>query len=86
MNLNENISRVKGLMGIISENRNPWLMRRIGEIHEFVKLALRRVPAGGYSYHDYVDENVSNIDDLLDFVRDNYWKEIEEVYLKSTDN
>ena len=85
-------------MGIISENRNPWLMRRIGEIHEYVKLALRRVPSGGYSYHDYVEEiawqvadeygheNVSNIDDLLDFVRDNYWKEIEEEYLKSTDN
>jgi len=92
MNLNENILRVKEVMGLVSEDKNPWLIRRISEIDGLVDLALSRVPAGGYSFHDYVEEiawqvadeygDNPNIDVILDYVRENYWKKIETHYLK----
>ena len=95
MNLNENILRVKEVMGLIAEDKNPWLRRRFSEIDGLVDLAISRVPAGGYSYHDYVDEiawqvadaygdiNNSNIEDILDYVREHFWKKIESSYLKA---
>ena len=92
MNLNENILRVKEVMGLITEDKNLWLIRRISEIDRLVDLALSRVPAGGYSYHDYVEEiawqvadeygDNPNIDVILDYIRENYWKQIESYYLK----
>lgn len=83
------------LLKLISEEKDIWLLRRKKEIDDYVKLALRRVPSGGYSYHDYVEEiawqvaeeyptlGQDKIDKVLDYVRDNYWKEIETAYLKN---
>lgn len=80
---------------IITESQKNWLLRRLGEIDRYVDLALSRVPAGGYNYHDYVDEIAWQVSDeyrdlsevdietILDYVRDNYWKKIEMHYLKS---
>ena len=94
MNLNENILRVKEVMGLISENENSWFLRRLAEIDRYVDLALSRVPAGGYNYHDYVEEiawqvadeyenrNNPGIELILDYIRENYWKKIEDHYLK----
>jgi hypothetical protein len=98
MNLNENILRVKEVMGLIAEDKNLWLIRRISEIDRLVDLALSRVPAGGYSYHDYVDEiawqvadeygdiDNSSLENILDYVRENYWEKIQNNYLKSEEN
>jgi hypothetical protein len=96
MNLNENILRVKEVMGLIAEDKNLWLIRRISEIDRLVDLALSRVPAGGYSYHDYVEEiawqvadeygDNPNIDVILDYIRENYWKKIESYYLKGQED
>ena len=80
---------------LITESQKNWLLRRLGEIDGYVDLALSRVPAGGYNYHDYVDEiawqvadeyrdlSERDINTILDYVRDNYWKKIEMHYLKS---
>lgn len=80
---------------IITESQKNWLLRRLGEIDNYVDLALSRVPAGGYNYHDYVEEIAWQVADeygdlpevdietILDYVRDNYWKKIESIYLKS---
>ena len=80
---------------LITESQKNWLLRRLGEIDRYVDLALSRVPAGGYNYHDYVDEIAWQVSDeyrdlsevdietILDYVRDNYWKKIEMHYLKS---
>lgn len=80
---------------IITESQKNWLLRRLGEIDNYVDLALSRVPAGGYNYHDYVEEiawqvadeyrdlSERDVDTILDYVRDNYWKKIESIYLKS---
>lgn len=85
-------------MGIISENRNSWLIRRHDEIDDFVNNALSRVDPNDYSFHDYVVEigwqvadeygqqNVPDLNELLDYVSDNFWKRIEKHYLESTDN
>jgi len=82
-------------MGLIAEDKNHLLRRRFSEIDGLVDLAISRVPAGGYSYHDYVDEiawqvadaygdiNNSSIEDILDYVRENFWKKIENSYLKA---
>jgi|LauGreDrversion4_2_1035121.scaffolds.fasta_scaffold1391482_2 hypothetical protein len=95
MNLNENILRVKEVMGLIAEDKNPWLRRRFSEIDGLVDLALSRVNPIDYSYHDYVEEiawqvadeygdiNNSGIEDILDYVRENFWKKIETYYLKA---
>ncbi len=80
---------------IITESQNNWLARRLGEIDGYVDLALSRVPVDGYDYHDYVEEIAwqvadaysnlpeRDIETILDYVRDNYWKKIEMSYLKS---
>ena len=95
MNLNENILRVKEVMGLIAEDKNLWLRRRFSEIDGLVDLALSRVNSQDYTYHDYVEEiawqvadeyghsNMPELQELLDYVRDNYWKKIETYYLKS---
>ena len=79
---------------IITESQNNWLKRRLSEIDDYVNLALSRVPAGGYNYHDYVEEiawqvadeyrdlSERDLETILDYVRDNYWKKIETHYLK----
>ena len=80
---------------IITESQKTWLLRRLGEIDGYVDLALRRVPADGYNYHDYVEEiawqvadeygdlRERDVETILDYVRDNYWQKIEAQYLKS---
>ena len=95
MNLNENILRIKKVMGLISEDKNLWLIRRLSDIDKFVDLALSRVPAGGYSYHDYIEEiawqvadeygdiSMDELNKVLDYVRENYWEKIQNNYLKS---
>jgi hypothetical protein len=95
MNLNENILRIKEVMGLIAEEKNLWLIRRLSDIDKFVDLALSRVPAGGYSYHDYIEEiawqvadeygdiSMDELNKVLDYVRDNYWEKIQNNYLKS---
>ena len=82
---------------LILEDKNLWLLRRISEIEDFVDLALRRVSPDGYTYHEYVDEiawqvvdeygnmNSHNVDLLMDYVREQYWKKIEKHYLNSND-
>jgi hypothetical protein len=79
---------------IITEKQNLFLRRRLEQIDEFVKLALKRVPTTDYSYHEYVDEIVWYVIDELgiytmdemeligDYIRETYWKLIEEVYLR----
>ena len=80
---------------IITEQQNLFLRRRLEEIDEFVKLALKRVPPDGYDYHDYVEEIAWQVADeydrklgqgelelILDYVRENYWKLIEDMYLR----
>jgi len=79
---------------IITEQQNLFLRRRLEQIDEFVKLALKRVPTSGYSYHEYVNEIVWSVIDefgkytmdemesIGDYIRDNYWKQIEDVYLR----
>ncbi len=79
---------------IITEQQNLFLRRRLEQIDEFVKLALKRVPTSGYSYHEYVDEIVWYVIDELgkytmdemeaigDYIRETYWKLIEKVYLR----
>ena len=53
------------------------------------------VDPNDYSYHDFVEEisqvvadnyrdniNSDNLENLIDYVRDNYWKLIEDYYIK----
>jgi len=80
---------------IITEQQNLFLRRRLEQIDEFVKLALKRVAPDGYDYHDYVEEIAWQVADeydgklgqgelelILDYVRENYWKLIEDMYLR----
>ena len=82
---------------IITEKQNLSLKRRLEEIDGFVKVALERINPEEYMYHDYVDEIVWQVldeyagiyrpelfDDIENYVRDNYWKEIETYYLERT--
>lgn len=83
---------------LITETQKTWLLRRLAEIDEYVDLALRRVDPHDYTYHDYVEEiawqvadeygdlSERDVDTILDYVRDNYWKKIESIYLKSNRN
>ena len=83
---------------IITEQQSLFLKRRLEEIDEFVKLALRRVSPSGYNFHDYVEEitwqvldeydgkiSREEMEEMHDFVQELYWKEIETYYLKSSD-
>lgn len=79
---------------IITEKQSLFLKRRLDEIEKYVKLALKRVPTEGYSYHEYVEEIVwqvideygdkiggDDMNDMGDYIRENYWKLIETYYL-----
>ena len=83
---------------IITEDQSNFILRRLNLIDNLVKKSLKQVDPKEYNYHDYVDEiawsswdNMSsleqggtneNIDEFLDFIRENYWKQIETYYLK----
>ena len=76
---------------IITEQQNLFLRRRLEQIDEFVKLALKRVPTSGYSYHEYVNEIVWYVIDefgkytmyemesIGDYIRETYWKYVFEI-------
>jgi hypothetical protein len=79
---------------LITESQSIFLKRRLNEIGDLVSLSLRRVDPEGYNYHDYVEEivwqvadsyetklNEEELGELLDFVRNNYWKQIEDYYM-----
>lgn len=85
---------------IITETQSLFLKRRLEQIDEFVKLALGRVPSGGYHFHDYVEEIVwqvldefdqkggvskDGMEEIADFVRENYWRDMERQYLRNVD-
>lgn len=80
---------------IITETQNLFLKRRLEEIDNLVKLALRRVNPEEYNYNDYVEEIVWQVLDeytesggvlniVAQYVRDTYRKEIKTYYLKHT--
>lgn len=68
-------------------------------IDNLVNLSLSQVNPSDYNYHDYVEEiawstwdkmsseemgnDRDNMEDFFDYIRDNYWKEIETYYLKN---
>ena len=97
MNLNENILRVKEVMGLISENENRWFLRRLAEIDKHIDSAFSRADPRDFTYHDYVEEiawqvadeyenkNNPGIELILDYIRDNYWNKIQDHYLKVND-
>ena len=76
------------------------LRRRALSIDELVKSSLLKVDPSEYNFHDYVDEiawttwdNMSKSDKssdpdameyFFDYVRENYWKQIETYYLKNS--
>lgn len=82
---------------IITEAQSLFLKRRLSEIDHLVSVALKRVNPIDYDYHDYVEEiawqvadeyqsklNADEINELLDFVREKYWKIIEAYYLSKS--
>lgn len=82
---------------LITETQKTWLLRRLGEIDDYVDLALRRVDPHDYTFHDYIEEiawqvadeygnlKKDDIETILDYVREKYWKKIELRYLKQND-
>jgi hypothetical protein len=89
---------------IITEKQSNFLKRRIGEIDQYVKDALKIVDPSQYNYHDYVEEITQQVkdnylmrvdfwdrvylhlDEIMDYVRENYWKEIETHFMKNNLN
>ena len=82
---------------IITESQSLFIKRRLNHIKDLVSLALTRVRPIDYNYHDYVEEiawqvadsyesklNQDELETILDFVRDNYWKEIEDYYFSKS--
>ncbi len=82
---------------IITETQSKFLKRRLNEIDKLVSIALKRVNPIDYNYHDYVDEitwqvadeyesklNGDELEEVLDFVRETYWKIIENHYLSKS--
>jgi hypothetical protein len=80
---------------IITETHYLFLKRRLKEIHQHVKESFKIVDPNDYTYHDFVEEicqqvadnyrdsiNADNLESLIDYVRDNYWKLIEDYYMK----
>ena len=83
---------------IITESQNNYIRRRLSIIDNYVKQSLYEVDPNDYNFHDYVEEiawsvwdkmsreekgnDEDNTNDFFDFVRDNYWKQIENYYLK----
>ena len=79
---------------IITESQNLFLRRRLNQIDELVSIAMKQVNPEDYNYHDYVEEiawqvadsyrsefGEGNLEEMLDFVREKYWKIIEDYYL-----
>jgi hypothetical protein len=79
---------------IITESQNLFLRRRLNQIDELVSIAMKQVNPEDYNYHDYVEEiawqvadsyrsefGEGNLEETLDFVREKYWKIIEDYYL-----
>ena len=79
---------------IITESQSLFLKRRLHKIDELVSVAMKQVSPEDYNYHDYVEEiawqvadsyrsefGEGNLEEMLDFVRENYWKIIEDYYL-----
>ena len=80
---------------IITETHSLFLKRRLKELDQHVKESFKMVDPNNYSYHDFVEEisqvvadnyrdniNSDNLENLIDYVRDNYWKLIEDYYIK----
>jgi flagellar biosynthesis component FlhA len=80
---------------IITETHSLFLKRRLKELDQHVKESFKMVDPNDYSYHDFVEEisqvvadnyrdniNSDNLENLIDYVRDNYWKLIEDYYIK----
>jgi hypothetical protein len=79
---------------IITESQSLFLKRRLNQIDELVSIAMKQVRPEDYNYHDYVEEiawqvadsyrsefGEGNLEEMLDFVREKYWKIIEDYYL-----
>jgi len=79
---------------IITESQSSFLKRRLHKIDELVSAAMKQVDTEDYNYHDYVEEiawqvadsyrsefGEGNLEEMLDFVRENYWKIIQDYYL-----
>jgi len=80
---------------IITETQILYLKRRLHLIDGLVKKVLLDVSPEEHSYHDYVEEiawsvweNMSESErgdtvseEFFDYIRENYWKEIENYYL-----
>ena len=79
---------------IITESQSLFLKRRLNQIDELVSIAMKQVRPEDYNYHDYVEEiawqvadsyrsefGEGNLEEILDFVREKYWKIIEDYYL-----
>jgi transcriptional regulator with PAS, ATPase and Fis domain len=81
---------------IITKEQSLFLKRRIQEISEFVKLALQEVSPDEYKLFDYIEEICwqvvdkykqnfpGNIDEIFNYVKVNYSKEIKNHYLSET--
>jgi hypothetical protein len=79
---------------IITESQSLFLKRRLNQIDELVSIAMKQVRPEDYNYHDYVEEiawqvadsyrsefGEGNLEEMLDFVREKYWKIIQDYYL-----
>ena len=79
---------------IITETQSLYLKRRLHLIDGLVKKALLDVSPSEYNYHDYVEEIAWSVwdnmvydrgdtveEEFFDYIRENYWKEIENYYL-----
>jgi len=79
---------------IITESQSSFLKRRLSQINDLVSIAMQQVSTEEYNYHDYVEEiawqvadsyrsefGEGNLEEMLDFVREKYWKIIEDYYL-----
>jgi len=82
---------------IITESQSLFLKRRLNQIDELVSIAMKQVRPEDYNYHDYVEEiawqvadsyrsefGEGNLEEILDFVREKYWKIIEDYYLSKS--
>lgn len=80
---------------IITETQSLYLKRRLHLIDNLVKKVLLDVSPEEYNYiHDYVEEIAWSVwdnmvydrgdtveEEFFDYIRENYWKEIENYYL-----
>jgi hypothetical protein len=81
---------------IITEKQELFLRRRLGEIDEYVKLAMKRIKTEGYTFNDYLEEITWQVLDeydgkigrktmqaIHDYVKTVYGEEIGIHYMKS---